>query len=80
MSPASTIPKSDTAELKAASKRAKPAADPGYVDRTLGCRYELKYLISEAQTEAMFQYLRSHLDLDSPAATTTHPAVRVGQL
>ncbi len=64
MSPASTIPKSDTAELKAASKRAKPAADPGYVDRTLGCRYELKYLISEAQTEAMFQYLRSHLDLD----------------
>jgi hypothetical protein len=34
------------------------------VDRTLGCRYELKYLITEAQTEAITQYLKPHLDLD----------------
>ncbi len=41
-------------------KRSKPA----YIDRTLGCRYELKYLISEAQAVAISEFIRPHMPLD----------------
>lgn len=34
------------------------------MDRTLGCRYELKYLISEAESEAVQQYIKPYLSLD----------------
>ena len=37
---------------------------PKYVDRTLGCRYELKYRISESKAEAISQFIKPHLHLD----------------
>jgi hypothetical protein len=42
------------------SKKSKPV----YVDRTLGCRYELKYLISEAQAVAISEFIRPYMPLD----------------
>jgi len=37
---------------------------PQYVDRTLGCRYELKYLISEAQAVAISEFIKVHMPAD----------------
>ena len=34
------------------------------VDRTLGCRYEMKYVISEAKAEAVSRFIKPYLDLD----------------
>lgn len=48
--------------IESAGTKSKVKVDE--VDRTLGCRYELKYLISESQTEAMEQYIKPYLDLD----------------
>jgi len=33
-------------------------------DRTLGCRYEMKYLISESKAEAIAQFIKPYLHLD----------------
>jgi hypothetical protein len=40
----------------------KPAAKSG--DRMLGCRYEMKYLISESKAEAVTQFVKSYLQVD----------------
>jgi hypothetical protein len=34
------------------------------VDRMLGCRYELKYLISESKAQAIVQYIKPYLQMD----------------
>ncbi|UCG55640.1 MAG: polyphosphate polymerase domain-containing protein [Phycisphaerales bacterium] len=34
------------------------------MDRTLGCRFELKYLLTEAKAEAIAQYVKLYLSLD----------------
>jgi hypothetical protein len=34
------------------------------VDRVMGCRYELKYVISEAKAEALTQFIKPYLQLD----------------
>ena len=42
-----------------------PVNTPGAeVDRTLRCRYEMKYLISAAQTEAIQQFVKPYMGLD----------------
>jgi len=35
-----------------------------YVDRTLGCRYEMKYIISEEKAVAIARFLRPYLKMD----------------
>jgi len=43
----------------------KTAEKPGtLVDRTLACRFEMKYLISEAQAEGITQFIKPYLQLD----------------
>ncbi len=42
----------------------KKAKEERYVDRTLGCRYELKYRISEAKALAITEFIKSYLHLD----------------
>ena len=42
----------------------KKAKEERYVDRTLGCRYELKYRITEAKAMAVTQFLKPYLHLD----------------
>ncbi len=47
-----------------ATRQESKKKTPPYPDRTLGCRYELKYIISESETEAVQQYIKPYLDLD----------------
>ncbi|MCF7973948.1 MAG: polyphosphate polymerase domain-containing protein [Phycisphaerae bacterium] len=37
---------------------------PQYVDKTLGCRYELKYLISESEAVAITEFIKVHMPED----------------
>jgi len=45
-----------------AVKNAKTPAK--VVDRVMGCRYELKYVISEAKAEALTQFIKPYLQVD----------------
>ena len=45
-----------------AAKNAKTPAK--VVDRVMGCRYELKYVISEAKAEALTQFIKPYLQVD----------------
>jgi hypothetical protein len=54
--------KTDVVELKEKAK--SKAKGPQYVDRTLGCRYELKYLISEEQAVAISEFVKLHMPED----------------
>lgn len=47
---------------KGGTLTSSPAA--AYVDRALGCRFELKYLLTDAKAEALAQYVKSYLSLD----------------
>jgi len=40
------------------------ASKPQYVDRTLGCRYELKYIVSEATAIAIDNFIKPHMPVD----------------
>ncbi len=42
----------------------KKTKEEKYVDRTLGCRYELKYRITEAKALAVTEFIRPYLHLD----------------
>ena len=53
----------DAAAVKKRSDKAK-AATKSYVDRTLNCRYELKYIVSESQAEAIEQFVRPYIEMD----------------
>jgi len=46
------------AAKKASGKRAEPA------DKTLACRYELKYRLTESRARAIAQFVRHHLPVD----------------
>ena len=54
-------PKTEKVTREKAKSKAK---GPQYVDRTLGCRYELKYLISEAQAVAISEFIKVHMPED----------------
>jgi hypothetical protein len=54
-------PKTEAVTKDKAKSKAK---GPQYVDRTLGCRYELKYLISEAQAVAISEFIKVHMPED----------------
>lgn len=45
---------------------------PEYVDRTLGCRYELKYLISEAKAEAISEFIKPFVPVDRYSKLQPH--------
>lgn len=49
----------------------KKAKADKYVDRTLGCRYELKYRITEAKAMAVTQFLKPYLHLDKYSRLNT---------
>jgi len=56
-------------ELKAKLHSRKRSVDiekiPGkFVDRTLGCRNEMKYLISESKAQAIAQFIKPYIQLD----------------
>ncbi len=55
-------------ERKARPK--KPA--PEYVDRTLGCRHELKYLITEAKAQAISEFIRPFVPVDRYSKLQPH--------
>jgi hypothetical protein len=48
----------------------KPA--PEYIDRTLGCRHELKYLISEAKAVAISEFIRPFMPVDRYSKLQPH--------
>lgn len=63
------LSKKETSEQKHGSTRGErrvsivSRADE-FVDRTLRCRYEMKYLISEAKAEAILQFIKPYLQED----------------
>ena len=60
-----TTDPSKTGESSARKETSKSyEAQPQYVDRTLGCRFELKYLISEATAVAISECIKPHMPLD----------------
>lgn len=54
-------PKSSLQRVK---KRASAAPPEKYVDTLLGCRFELKYRISESKAKAVEQFVKPYLHLD----------------
>jgi hypothetical protein len=46
------------------TKRGPANAQPGFIDRTLRCRHELKYRITEARAAAVEHFVRPYLHLD----------------
>lgn len=60
-----TTEQSKTEKSRAQKETSKSQkAQPQYVDRTLGCRYELKYLISEATAVAISECIKPHMPVD----------------
>ena len=61
-----------TAESAPKPKARPKKSTPEYVDRTLGCRYELKYLISEAKAEAISEFVKPFVPLDRYSKLQPH--------
>ena len=60
-----TTDPSKTGKSRARKETSKSQeAQPQYVDRTLGCRFELKYLISEATAVAISECIKPHMPVD----------------
>ena len=53
-----------TRQLRQKSNVGTPSRPGAYVDLTLKCRYEIKYLISEAKAEAITQFIKPYLEPD----------------
>lgn len=54
-----------SADLHLRKSKADPKKRPQqYVDRTLGCRHEMKYLIGESKAQALANFIRPYLPLD----------------
>jgi len=57
----------------APKRKARPKKPtPEYVDRTLGCRHELKYLISEAKAEAISEFIKPFVPVDRYSKLQPH--------
>jgi hypothetical protein len=52
----------DHRSSRSAAKRSEKPVD--LVDRTLKCRFEMKYHITESQAQAMAQFVKSHVPVD----------------